>query len=715
MLKYGAAALATSCVGAPRQLFSVQIPSGQEEMSAAEAVEFRSGQISVRYDNQFHQRLRWLGDQGRTIVVFDPAAQEAIEVNGWQCSNFLVDPQSVSSKRVEDPEFGPALEGTLAGLFQDEKKQIQLERRVRVLLPERFPDVAIFQKSYRNLSDKPVHLGRVDSQRILLDRKEAEPDQPSYLFASFQGGAYHWGDDYSLIWLRPGFRQLNFQGLDDRTGPEGEGGGMPFVDVWAPSMGVAVVHLERVPQWVSLPVEVQEDSRVEMAIWEKPASKFKQQEWLMPSGAYQVVTTAIIFHHGDYYDALHNYGDLLRARGIAIPTTSPPSAYKPYWKSWAFEADFTQEKIFAVLPELKSMGIDIANLDDGWFDYYGDWEGNRSPGKFPGGERDIKEFVRRMHAAGFKTSPWWYPLGVSPDSRLAKEHPELLIQDENGNYPVDDRKVYQLCPAYEPARRQIATILKRFIADWGFDGVYVDGIGLTAVPACFNPAHHHSSPLDSFQSMPKVFKLIHDDLYSLKPDPYLEVCICAMPHSPYNMPYYPIATASDPVTAAQVRQRVKLEKAIRGPSFDVGDGYQLPINEWKGYSDPELFETAMGTGAQLTTMCARLTDEQRAKWTRWFHLYSELGLSSGEYLNLYDIAFDKPEIHVVRKGKVLFYGVFAELWPNNQPIKLRGLSKDRDYEAYDYEHGQILGRISVSKPFVKVGFKDSLLLRVSPQ
>lgn len=365
--------------------------------SAAEAVEFRSGQISVQYDDHFHQRLRWLGDQGGNIVVFDPAAQEAIEVNGWECSDFPVEPAGVSTKRIDDPDFGPALEGSLTGVFRHERKQIQLERRVRVLLPDRFPDVAIFEKSYRNLGDRPIHLGRVDSQRTLLDRKMAEPEQPSYLFASFQGGAYHWSDDYSLIWLRPGFHQLNFQGVEDRTGPQGEGGGMPFVDVWAPSMGVALVHLERVPEWVCLPVEVRPDGRVEIAISEKPESKFKQQEWLDPGATFHTVTTAIIFHHGDYYDALHDYGRLLRARGIAIPTTSPPTAYKPYWKSWGFEGNFTVDNILGLLPELKSIGIDTANLDDGWFDYYGDWEG--SPKKFPGGERDMKEF-RQAGACG---------------------------------------------------------------------------------------------------------------------------------------------------------------------------------------------------------------------------------------------------------------------------------------------------------------------------
>ncbi len=674
-------------------------------------VEFRSGQVSVRYDSQGHQRLRWLGDRGRNIIAFDPTAAESIEINGSECAEFLLVPQSVSQRRIEDPEFGPGLEGVVAGLWRNEQEQITLERRVRLLLPDRFGDVAIFEKAYRNLGGKPVHVGRVFSQRMLLDRAAAEPGQRSYLFASFQGGAYHWGSDYSLIWLKPGFRQLNFQGLDDRTGPEGEGGGMPFVDLWAPSMGLALVHLEKTPQWVNLPVEVRPDGKVELGIWAKPLSKFNQPEWLMSGESFRPVLTAAIFHHGDYYDALHTYGQLLRARGIAIPTNSPPSAYVPYWKSWGFGFDCKQEKIFGVLPGLKAMGITMANLDDGWFDFYGDWQGNPAPGKFPGGAADMRAFVKRMHAEGFKTSPWWYPLGVSTNSLLAKEHPEFLVQDEQGHYPIDDRKVRLLCPAFEPARRHIAAVLERFIQDWGFDGVYVDGIGLTAVPPCFNPAHRHRSPLDSFKTVPQVFKQIHDDLYRMKPDPYLEVCICAMPPSPYNMPYYPLANASDPTNVVQVRRRVKLEKAIRGPTFCVGDCYQVPQDQWKGYSIPESFETSLGTGAQLTTFFAHLSEPQLAKWTRWFRLASQLGLSSGEYLNLYDIAFEQPEIHVVRKGKDLFFGIFADSWTSDRLIELRGLEVGARYEVYDYAHERFLGIISGADPHIHAAFKESLLLR----
>jgi alpha-galactosidase len=178
------------------------------------------------------------------------------------------------------------------------------------------------------------------------------------------------------------------------------------------------------------------------------------------------------------------------------------------------------------------------------------------------------------------------------------------------------------------------------------------------------------------------------------------------------MPYYFIANASDPVNVQQMRQRIKLEKAIRGPSFCVGDCYQVPMDEWQGSSVPQSFESAMGTGAQLTTFYADLSDEQRLEWRRWFRLYRELGLANGEYLNLYDIAFDKPEIHTVRKGEVMFYGIFADYWPVSRPIELRGLGRQAEYEVEDYARGRSLGRISGREPYVKAGFKDQLLLRV---
>ncbi len=214
--------------------------------------------------------------------------------------------------------------------------------------------------------------------------------------------------------------------------------------------------------------------------------------------------------------------------------------------------------------------------------------------------------------------------------------------------------------------------------------------------------------------MPRVFEVISRTLHELKKDPYNEVCICSLPHSPYNMPYYDIANASDPVTPWQVRSRIKVEKAIRGGTFAVGDCYQVPVNEFDGSSVPESFESTIGTGGQLTTFYVHLDERQRNLWTRWFHEYAELGLAQAEYVNLYDLAFDKPEVHVVRKGNQMYYGIFADYWPRTVAIELRGLDKDTNYEVYDYGNRRMIGQVKGSEPRVKVGFKDSLLLRVKP-
>ncbi len=673
--------------------------------------ETQASRLEVSFDDRLARRITWR-PAASSVVVFDPAVQPGLQADGSALA-FTQDPARGSAGRVDDPELGPGRQIVAVGVAT-RPGGIQLEREVRTLLPDRHPDVMVSRTIYRNTGTTRVHLDRVDAERLLLDRSQAEPDQPAHGFASYQGAAYAWGKDYALIPLRPGFKQRNFLGQDDLAGPEGVGGGMPLVDVWGKTMGVAVAVLEQGPRWVSLPVEVRADGKVELRLDEIPEARLGQKEWLAPGDSHQTVTSAVVFHRGDFYAPLAAYGELLRARGVAIPRESPASAHEPYWKSWGFRKDVTVDKFMARLPELAAMGIRTANLDDGWYDFIGDWLPNTAPGKFPGGAADVVRFVQRVHEAGFRTAIWWYPLGVSPDSRLARERRDLLVMDASGAVTKDIDGLHQLCPAHEPARRHIREVLARMVGQWGFDGVYLDFQGLSAVPPCFNPAHQHPTPLAGFEQVPKVFEEISAELHRLKPDPFLEACVCALPHSPYIMPFYPLANASDPRSDAQARRRVKAEKAIRGPRFAVGDAYQVPADEWRGTSLREGFETAMGTGAALTTFYADLDARQLALWGRWFGEYRAQGPATGEYLNLYDLAFDVPEGHVVRRGSDLYYGFFAARWPAGQKIELRGLDPAGRYQVRDYGRGVDLGTVTGADPFIAPAFEGSLLLRVRP-
>jgi alpha-galactosidase len=672
----------------------------------------RSTEISMDFDRNSMNKIQWLPAGQNSIVAFDSAIQPGIVIDGETCIQFSKDLVFRLKKRTLDKEYGPAVESVVTGTF--EKGDLKILRESHILLPEKFPNVVIFTTLYRNLGKKRIHIDSVFTQRILLSNNLADTTERKADFASFQGGINEWGRNYSLIWLTPGFRQENFQGMHRTNPTEVVGGGMPFVDVWGKTMGVAVAHLETKPQWLSLPVTVHPNGKSEISIVEKPAQSLGMKEWLDPLDSFQTVRNAVIFHHLDFYDALRTYGDLLRCRGIGILKTSPEKAYEPYWKSWGFGMNFTLDMIYNVLPELNKIGINTANLDDGWFDYYGDWNVNRSHGKFPNGEKDMMDFVRKIHSQGFKTNLWWYPLGVSPESKLAKERPDLLIQAEDGSFPLESRGLYQFCPAYEPSLKYIQDLVIRFTDHWGYDGLYSDTRGLAAVPPCYNKAHHHQSPLESFREVPQVLRIVYETLQKHSKDAFQEVCICATPHSPYNMPYYQIASASDPVNLLQVRRRIKVEKAIHGSTFCVGDCYQVPKDEWDGFSCRESFESALGTGAQVTTFYKDLDSAQFKEWKKWVGKYRKLGLSQAEYVNLYDIAFDKPEIHVVTKGDDRYYGIYADAWEKNKAIELRGLEKGVDYSVYDYNHDQELGRVNGSNPLLNIDFREYLLIRLTP-
>ncbi len=683
--------------------------------ACAQHVQIKSEQIEINYDTNFNRDIQWLGAaDSSSLTYFNPNVQPGIIVNGVACYPFIINKTLLKQNMVNHKEFGSCIETVITGFYRN--NGLSIERQTKVLLPKGFGNVAIFKTTYRNLGKKKIYVDSVYSQRIALKSPEKGLKKEHYTFASFQGGVEQWGNDYSLIWLPPGFKQNNFQGMHHIVADdEVVGGGMPFIDIWGKSMGVALAHLETKPQWLSLPVKAQADSTVEAGIVEASDSSIGIDGWLEPNATYNTVLNAIIFHKLDFYDALHTYGNLLRKRGIDIQKTSSESAYDPYWKSWGFDLDFTLEEIYGILPELKSFGITTANLDDGWFNYYGDWEFDRSPGKFPNGEADMITFVNKVHQMGFKTNLWWYPLGVSPESVLAKEHPDLLIMNSEGDFPLESRKLYQLCPAYEPAMEHIRKLVERFTVQWGYDGLYSDTRGLSAVPPCFNAKHKHKTPLESFQEVPKVFEVINSTLKKNNKQAIHEVCICAAPHSPYNMPYYQVASASDPINLLQTRRRVKVEKGIHGPTFAVGDCYQVPDDEWSGFSVPQAFESAIGTGAQATTFYTDLDSAQHLHWNRWFKEYNNLDLSSAEYINLYDLAYDSPEIHVIKKEKELFYGVFADLWSKTNEIELRGLEKGLNYTVYDYANKRHLGSVNGNFPFLKVGFRDYLLIQLTPE
>jgi hypothetical protein len=257
---------------------------------------------------------------------------------------------------------------------------------------------------------------------------------------------------------------------------------------------------------------------------------------------------------------------------------------------------------------------------------------------------------------------------------------------------------WTLCPAYQPTIDYFAGLARKFIGDWGYEGLKTDGQHLNAVAPCYNPAHKHARPEESTEGLAGFWKAIHDAARSANRNAVCELCPCGTAFAFHNLPYVDQYPASDPESSYQVRSKGKSMKALMGHgSSYAGDHVELS----DGGDD---FASSYGVGAVLSTKFAWpsdapdvepreqvvLTPEKEVLWRKWVALYKKYMLSTGDYRGeLYDIGFDKPEAHVIAKDSTLHYAFYADQW--NGKVQLRGLERGRRYRLTDPFNGTVLG------------------------
>ena len=356
-----------------------------------------------------------------------------------------------------------------------------------------------------------------------------------------------------------------------------------------------------------------------------------------------------------------------------------------------------RSQVFETLPVVKQLGFGWAVLDDGWQVALGDWRPRSD--KFPAGDADMKALVDRIHAAGLKAQLWWAPMGADAGSRTEREHPEWLLRNVDGS----TRKItwwdsQYLCPAVDGVREDAAAFARKALGEWGFDGLKIDGQHLNAAPECFNPAHAHVSPAAAPEGVPGFFKAIWDASQAVKPGAVIEICPCGTGYSYFTLPYLNMTVASDPESSWQIRSKGKTLKALAGDRIAYfGDHVEMS----EGGED---FASTFGIGGVIGTNFAwpgapgekdrtlLLTPKREETWARWVKLYQAKRLSEGEYLGgLYDLGFDRPEAHVVRKGDALYFAFFAPRHAG--PVELRGLAPNTRYAVRDYVNGIDLGTV----------------------
>ncbi len=659
--------------------------------------ELATSTFKIEFNQQLHTRIN-NAIPGAMPLMDEFQASDYLHLDGGVVKDFAL--QTFRFENFKD-QFGSGRALQVSGLYK--KGAVSIQKKVTVKAYDQFATFLVFNVEYVNRGTDTLKIEGWTNHHY---RIRALPNEAP-LFWSFQAASYPNRPDWVLP-LIPDFKQRNYQGMNASD----YGGGVPVVDIWRSDAGLAIGHLATKPQLVALPVQCDSTGKqAEMALTMETLTR------LAPGAVLKTLPSFVAVHTGDFFNTLQTYATLLKKAGLKSKPY-PKTAYQPVWCAWGYERNFKVEQIVNTLPKVKELGIDWVVIDDGWQTAEGDWFLN--PKKFPHGDRDMRALVDKIHAMGLKAKLWLVPLAADPGTQLLKKHPERLLLNEKGKPQlITWWDSYYLCPAYEPNRTYTQKLIRKILKDWDFDGLKLDGQHQNAVPPCYNPAHKHDRPQQSVEALPDFYQMIYQTAMSIKPDAVVEICPCGDAASVFNMMAENQPVASDPTSSWQIRLKGKTYKALMGADVPYyGDHVELS----DGKDD---FASTIGVGGVPGTKFiwppgvhlnsesgdVSLTPEKEKKWKKWLNLYRQYDLASGTYLGaLYDIGYDRPEAHVIKKDGRLFYAFFAPEYQGR--IELRGLSENKTYQVTNYETGQKLGTVSGKNPFLAAKFHRHLLLRV---
>jgi alpha-galactosidase len=608
-----------------------------------------------------------------------------------------------------------------------------LDEVLTVEVYDDFPSLALLSASYKNSSDKDFALKEVELQKHRLNATLADNKVKPHQMWAFFGSSLKWGKD-DVLPIPAKFSQENPFGAPVKTGGDlgSVGGGVPVVAFWTRNTALAIGHVETLPLTVSIPTRTTADGLVEAGV-AVPADVT-----LKPGESFSTPRTFVVVYRGDYYQPLSLWSQVIEREGLTRPKNNEEN-YAVSWCGWGYESDVTAKQMTDTIPKLKELGIHWATLDDRWFNNYGDWQ----PRTDTFGGDAIQKMVREFHTQGVKVQIWWLPLAVEDGthkygghkyvvSDVVKEHPDWLVLDEKGHAARMTRNLATLCPAVPEVREYYKRVTERFIRDWDFDGHKLDNI--YATPKCYNPKHHHKSPLDSVYAMGEVYKTIFETTRALKADSVTQSCPCGTPPSLAWLRYMDQAVTADPVGSVQVRRRMKMYKALLGPNAAIyGDHVELTrisgVNTGNEQDVGDDFASTLGTGGVLGTKFTwpdygrklqnvYLSTEKEAHWKKWIALYNEKMLSKGNFLDLYTYGYDFPEAYAIEKNGAMYYAFFVPAQPGKSghaegkwsgEVELRGLG-NKTYRVTDYVSGNDYGVVAGPTAKLKVEFTGNLLL-----
>ncbi len=144
----------------------------------------------------------------------------------------------------------------------------------------------------------------------------------------------------------------------------------------------------------------------------------------------------------------------------------------PVWCSWySYYGAIDADLIGSTLDDLGDLPFTTFQIDDGWQADIGDWTPND---RFPGG---LDQLAERIRDTGRRAGIWMAPFLANARSRVAEEHPEMLLVDQHDapvraafNWGGD---AYALDVSRPDTIEYIQDAIARTVS-WGFDYLKLD-------------------------------------------------------------------------------------------------------------------------------------------------------------------------------------------------------------------------------------------------
>ena len=603
--------------------------------------------------------------------------------------------------------------------FPYQRNGLHVVKQQTITPVEGVPGLEVIETRFINLGE-PVTVKGYELCRNTIEPKE---DVVWSLQPSSTAERKDW-----VLPVKEGFAQQNYLGMNNTD----YGGGIPVLDLWQRDGGQAIGLFEPELRMISMPVEWKRYDNKVTACLHYDLPKPKE---LAKGDTLTCFRSFRYNHNGDYFNALRAFSEYMQANlGIKMQP-SEPEAYEPVWCAWGYGRPFKMDMVLGTLDKVAELGFTWVDIDDGYQIAEGDWNTNEY---FPGGDADMRHITDEVHKRGMKAKLWWAPLAADPDTKLVKEHPEmLLLTEEWAHEYITWWDSWYLSPINPAVDEYTKDLLKMFMLTWNFDGLKIDGQHLN----CCLPDYNEHTGLDNAWEAPAKMYTYYEKIYKqarqYKPDAVIQICPCGCAVNYWIIPQINQAVASDPMSSCQVRMKRKAYAAMAPALAYYGDHIELT----DGGDD---FATQIGTGSVIGTKFTwpkdnpdwkegpfLLTPEKEALVRKWMKIYKENNLARGEYLNLYTWGFDYPEAHVIRQNDALYYAFYvnpeqpqgAEAGADaaDQPkpvysgkIELRGLDSAKTYTAVEYTADEPREfTVDGSNPTMDVTFERSYLIKLT--